>query len=246
MIGITNFTHRLGNQLWQLAVADSLAKQNADRVAFPIWEYAKYFEGDFIEGQKGIVSRVWHEPHFHYAPIEYSPHMNIKGYFQSYKYLDEELVQSKFQIKKDILQELRKKHASLLEKPNCSIHIRRGDYLNLPNHHPVISMDYIIKAVGEFSEDTVFLVFSDDTEWCKENFPQDKGFFVIEGQTDFEDLGLQSLCDNNIIANSSFSWWGAYLNTNPNKKVITPKNWFGEAYAHYDIKNMHPESWIRI
>ena len=246
MIGITSFTHRLGNQIWQLAVADSLAKVNEDSVAYPRWSYSEYFEGDFTPVNKGIVASVWHEPHFHYALIEYRKHMNIQGYYQSYKYLNEELIQEKFKFKKDILEGLRETHKELLDQPNCSIHVRRGDYVTLPNHHPVITMEYIMKAVKEFPKEIKFLVFSDDTEWCKANFPAlNSKFFVIEGQTDVEDLALQTICENNIIANSSYSWWGAYLNTNPDKKVVAPEHWFGTSYAHYETKDMHPESWIR-
>jgi len=245
MIGIDNFTHRLGNQIWQLSVAMSLAKTNKDKVALPEWSYSSVFQEDFTPERKGIISLVWSESNFHYTPIEYKKHMNIKGYFQSYKYLDKELVQDIFTFKKDITESLYEKHKELLDQPNCSIHIRRGDYLNLPDHHPVVSMDYILEAVKEFPEGTKFLVFSDDTEWCKNNFPDlESKFFVIEDQSDIEDLALQTLCDSNIIANSSYSWWGAYLNTNPTKKVIVPKKWFGTAYSHYETKDMHPQSWI--
>lgn len=237
--------------MWQIAVAESLAAKHGDEVLYtsPEWRYSQFFEGDFTPQMVSnfAISKVWKEPHFHYTPIEYKPEMAIEGYFQSYKYLDEELIKSKFRIKETIRQELREKHKELLGKPNCSIHVRRGDYLTLPNHHPTITMSYIMKAVKLFPKDTVFLVFSDDPEWCKQSFPaQGKKFFVIEGQSDIEDLALQTMCDNNIIANSSYSWWGAYLNPNPEKKVVTPLKWFGEAYSHFDIKDMHPESWERI
>ncbi len=244
MIGISSFTHRLGNQMWQIAVCDSLAKQNNDVVAYPEWKYAQYFEGDFTPNIQGSPSYVWEEQNFHYTPINYKSNMTIRGYFQSYKYLDEELVKSKFKFKESIINDLKEKHKELLIKPNCSIHIRRGDYLTLPNHHPTVTLDYVMSGVKTFPKETIFLVFSDDTEWCKNSFPAiGKKFFIIEGQSDIEDLALQTLCQNNIISNSSYSWWAAYLNQNADKKVIFPKKWFGSAYAHYDTKDMNPKIW---
>jgi hypothetical protein len=103
-------------------------------------------------------------------------------------------------------------------------------------------MDYYRNAIAEFSDDTRFLVFSDDIQWCKENFKGDN-FHFIEGEKDYVDLYLMSLCNNNIIANSSFSWWGAWLNNTPNKKVIAPKQWFGKA-KQLNTKDLIPETWI--
>jgi hypothetical protein len=87
-------------------------------------------------------------------------------------------------------------------------------------------------------------VFSDDINWCKQNLSFPKMQFV-EGQDNIEDLWFMSLCSNNIIANSSFSWWGAWLNNNPEKKVIAPKNWFGQ-YANINSSDIVPETWILL
>ena len=247
MIGINNFTQRLGNQMWQIAVADSLATNNNDIVSYPNWSYAKFFEHDFSPKPNAKISKIWNEPHFHYKEIPYSPNLAIKGYFQSYKYLNEERVKKLFKFKETLVNDLKIKHKDLLEKPNCSIHVRRGDYLKYPDHHPVVDLNYIMKAVKEFPKETIFLVFSDDTKWCLENFPViNKKFFIIENQTDVEDLICQTLCDNNIIANSSYSWWGAYLNNNPNNKVIQPIRWFGEAYANYNTNDISPPNWKKM
>jgi hypothetical protein len=88
------------------------------------------------------------------------------------------------------------------------------------------------------------LVFSDDISWCKDNLKFDKMNF-IEGLDNVEDMWLMSLCDNNIIANSSFSWWGAWLNSNFNKKVIAPLHWFGDS-ANLNTSDIIPTNWIRI
>ena len=89
-----------------------------------------------------------------------------------------------------------------------------------------------------------FIIFSDDIKWCKNNFIGDK-FTFIEGEKDYIDLWLMSLCNHNIIANSSFSWWGAWLNQNPNKKVIAPINWFGPE-KKLNPKDIYCKNWIKI
>ena len=104
-----------------------------------------------------------------------------------------------------------------------------------------------MKAVKQMPKDSVFVIFSDDIPWCKANFPDiPEKFVFIEGNSDHEDLLLMSLCNNVIIANSTFSWFAAWLNNNANKKVIAPAKWFGDAYAHYDTTDLIPESWIKI
>lgn len=89
-----------------------------------------------------------------------------------------------------------------------------------------------------------YLIFSDDIAWCKKQFigPQ---FEFAEGNSPVTDLALQISCEHNIIANSSFSWWGAYLNKNPGKRVIAPGKWFGPAQPH-DTRDLLPSSWTII
>lgn len=131
------------------------------------------------------------------------------------------------------------------DKPTVSIHIRRGDYL-LPNHHfAILDSDYYKEAItSQFWHplDYNFIIFSNDIEYCKEIFEGDNIYFITpEGgdkvcsDSEKEDLVLLSLCDHHIIANSSYSWWGAFLSKNPNKKIICPTNW---------LKSYHPSSWI--
>ena len=149
-----------------------------------------------------------------------------------------------FSFSEEYKNSIKQKYKDLLEGETCSIHVRRGDYLKLPNHHPVQSLNYLMKGVREMPEDTKFLIFSDDINWCKQNFPNipDK-FIFIEGNSDYEDLLLMSLCKNNIIANSSFSWWAAWLNENVDKKVIAPSKWFGTANSINNTKDLIPETW---
>ena len=126
-----------------------------------------------------------------------------------------------------------------------SIHVRRGDYLKYPNHHPSQSIDYYKKAVEILKNATdLFLIFSDDIEWCKNNLNFINPIY-IENEKDYNELYLMSLCDNNIISNSSFSWWGAWLNKNKDKKVIGPSVWFGNAIRE-KTDDIIPEDWIKI
>jgi hypothetical protein len=90
------------------------------------------------------------------------------------------------------------------------------------------------------------LIFSDDINWCKNNLLiKNKNIFFIEGNQDYIDLWLMSMCKNNIMANSTFSWWGAWLNKNPNKKVFVPRTWFGNMIKH-NTKDLIPNTWIQI
>jgi hypothetical protein len=111
---------------------------------------------------------------------------------------------------------------------SVSLHVRRGDYLNSKNIN-VLDVDYYVKAVDYIRKNVknpTFYIFSDDLEWCKNNLGFLNGcIYVDRTQTEIDDLKLMSFCRHNIIANSSFSWWGAWLNQNPKNTVIAPKGW---------------------
>lgn len=165
----------------------------------------------------------------------------LEGYFQTYSHIlkyEKEIIEE-FKFKSHIFEKcLQIIH---LYKNPVSIHVRRDDYIKHPNYWN-ITPEYIQGALSYFNDDEyTFLVFSDDIEWCKEVFPE--GVVFIEGGNQFEDLCLMSLCKHNIIANSSYSWWGAFLNTNPNKRIIAPKNWFN---TPTDLTDLYPKNWIKI
>jgi hypothetical protein len=126
-----------------------------------------------------------------------------------------------------------------------AIHIRRGDYLKFPGHHPIPHMDYYNKSIEILRDDTdLFMVFSDDIEWCREQFI---GNFIFSDEIDeFIDLLKMSKCDNFIIANSSFSWWGSYLCKNNNKKTIAPFNWVGPEYKNKGWEQVYRKEMIKI
>lgn len=179
----------------------------------------------------------------------------IVGYFQSEKYFSdyrEDLI-NEFKPKAEFNQYQTEIRDLILQNTSCSVHIRRGDYISntsANNTHGICSSAYFTKAIKYFesygianSNFTLF-VFSDDIEWCEKNisFPY-RTIFVKGDQERVElDMRLMSYCKYNIISNSSFSWWGAWLNENIDKKVIAPQQWFRKNIAH----NIIPESWIKL
>ena len=138
----------------------------------------------------------------------------------------------------------------LLKKINStnsvSIHVRRGDYLkdNNLNIHGLCSLEYYSKAIeilNKNSNNLSFFIFSDDLEWCKSKFSLSNDLHFCDGNF-IEDFFLMSNCKNNIIANSSFSWWAAFLNENIKKTVIYPSNWF----ADKNVSIYFPKKWIKL
>ena len=106
-------------------------------------------------------------------------------------------------------------------------------------------MPYFRQAINYFGKDKQYLVLSDDIVWCKKKFVG-SNFHFPDRESPVTDLYLQSLCTHNIISNSSYSWWGAWLNQNPQKIVIVPKTWFGIQMRDYNLADLIPEEWIKI
>ena len=176
---------------------------------------------------------------------------NIHGYFQCEKYWKhiEDIIKKEFSFKEEFkvkaeeqINNIRTKYDELV-----SIHIRRGDYVGNQNRHPLQSLEYYQNALNHFNDkEYAYVIFSDDISWCKEYFGEDERIYYIDGNVDFVDMCMMSLCDHNIIANSTFSWWGAWLNNNPNKIVIAPSNWLGPEIKHLQSNDLYCEGWIVI
>lgn len=250
---------RLGNQMFQYAATMAAAQSAAAVFAIPIeyQELSKYFNLSCkffsIEYNRNALSglNIYQESSFNYNQnfSFIGDNTDLLGYFQTEKYFKniEDKIRKEFSFKKEILEECSKNIANIKSKYNkkiCSLHIRRGDYVNLQNYHALCTQEYYKSAI-DLNAGCVFYIFSDDIEWCKTNFVGEN-FVFSEKNSQQDDLCLMSLCDNNIIANSSFSWWAAWLNNNKNKQVIAPNNWFGPAYKHYNTTDLYCEDWIRI
>ena len=173
--------------------------------------------------------------------IDKTENCSLYGFFQTEKYFKhiEKQIRKDFTFKDDIKNEcddLIKQFTNPI-----ALHIRRGDFVWNNKNHPPLSLDYYKSALELFDSDREVIIFSDDTKWCKEQelFADDR-FAVAEGGDQFYDMCLMSMCDDFIIANSTFSWWGAWLGNRG--KVIAPKKWFGETLGH-DTKDLYCKGW---
>jgi hypothetical protein len=244
----------LGNYLFQIGAASTLALFHDDIAIFDFESSVKVHQGIHtyknnilrnVNIGKPIVDSILIEPRdFSYMKLVYSKNVLLDGYFQSSKYLHRAYMLDLFSIDSSTYDYIKLKYRDILENDNTvAVHVRHGDYLQKLNKFPIQDIEYYDTAFSYFP-DATFVVFSDDIKWCKENFKHDKLIF-IENEYDYIDLYLMSLCKHNIIANSSFSWWAAYLNTNSNKKVIAPKKWFGRD-KKLKTENIYCDNWTII
>lgn len=231
-----NTVGRFGNQLFLAAVTYAHSIKMGEYSFFPEWKYKSQFTN--FERLTRLTNhsrwQVYKEPHFHYAPVPIRKDLDLQGYFQSELYFKDYEIQILELFHQDIKQ---------LEN-TCAIHIRRTDYL-LTKVHLLCSIDYYLRAIElikKINPKIQFIVFSDDIKWCKEQ-EIFKGFEFSEG-SEMEDFKLMRSCTHFIIANSSFSWWAAYLSESPDKTVIAPYHWLAEHYAN--DKNTVPDKWIII
>ena len=252
----TRFTQgaRLGNILFQVAVGASLAHRYGDefRYIYPdnkrkdIDPYLDNFlrEVKFVDQEPPGVE-IYREPEFAYREIPYRDGLCLEGYFQSARYFDEPLIRRLFSAPPEIEHRLRE-HFPVLAHPHvCSISVRRGDYLKLPAFHPCYGWRFYERAMALMPADAVFIVCSDDFVWCRKMFRGDR-FVFAEGASAADQLYLQSLCRHNITSNTSFGWWGAWLNPNPDKIVVYPRHWFGIRYRKLDTRDLTPASWVGL
>lgn len=255
-----DLTGQLGNQLFIIAATVSIALDHGVTPIFPDLiekheyniplNYKKLFHSLPVRLPKS-VSCVYKEPHFSYDQIHYRPNMKLSGYFQSEKYFahHKQEILELFAPPSEIVDYLSLRYADILQHPmTVSLHVRFYHEDPTGKAHLFCGRDYFEKAMALFPQDTLFVVFSNQMENCKillSNIAKNLRF--IEGEDHFCDLYLMSLCKHNIIANSSFSWWAAYLNPNPHKKVVAPKHWFNPAYLP-DIqkRDLLPEDWIQL
>lgn len=171
--------------------------------------------------------------------------MCLSGYYQSFKYFDHlrNDIIDLFEPSKLMIEQMKQQFSLLLSENNtCSVHVRRGDYLKYKNCHHNLSDKYYKNAMSDMGKNMRFVFFSDDIEWCRTTFSDFSEDFINTGD-DLLDFWLMSYMKNNIIANSSYGWWSAYLNLNEDKKIICPKNWFGPANSHLNTFDLFPKEW---
>ncbi len=249
---------RLGNQMFQYASLRGIAAKRGYDFGIPPSDFRDewtthqlfdVFELPFLPkanikyldmGQAPVAQ----EKHFHFDEVllnQCPNDVSLLGYFQSEKYFKhiESSIKEDFVFRNHILEPC-KEIAESFENP-VSLHVRRTDYLtNSANHHN-LDMSYYEEALKQFDGRQV-VVFSDDPEWCKEQslFSDDR-FLISESGDNKIDLCLMTFCTSHIIANSSFSWWGAWLSESD--EVIAPSKWFGPNNSDKETKDLIPESW---
>ena len=253
---------QLGNQMFQYAATKGIATHLG--YDFMIPDHDEIFDdgignklrieldGPFtIDCKRGMMStRDVREPGFEFSQKLFDrcpDNVNLFGFFQTEKYFKhiEDEIRDDFRFNSTIQGDCEPIVDELWEKGPIALHIRRGDFLiNSGNHHN-LTLDYYEKALSKFDADRDVVIFTDDPDWAKsqELFSSDR-FIISEGNSSYHDLYLMTQCSDFIIANSSFSWWGAWLGKG--EKVIAPSIWFGPNNAHLNTKDLYPQHWQLI
>jgi len=249
---------RLGNQMFQYAALRGIAKTKGYEFCIPEsnfkneWEEHQLFEAftlPNLKNKKFLSGNYYQEKQYNYSQeyIDECPdNVNLFGYFQTEKYFSHiaDSIREDFTFKSEILNPC--KEAFDFDEV-ISLHVRRTDYVKKSVDHPPCSLEYYVEALSKFDSNLPVLIFSDDIQWCKEQdlFKPDR-FMISESEWNLVDMCLMSMCSHHIIANSSFSWWGAWLSGYDN--VIAPSRWFGDSgyTAQHNTSDIIPERWVKI
>ena len=252
-----NLMGGLGNQIFQAAHALSEGiKYNREVVFVPqswtpmqgrqasnyvnnIFRNLKFVES--IEGFEKVMEGPWE-----FSEVFPKDHNTVfDGYFQSSKnfFGFDEKIRKIFSPTEKFVSEMYEKYPELNQENTLSIHIRRGDCFMNPDIHPIANEKYVERALKEIGEYTHVFVFSDDKNWVKDNLKFDNVTYVDD--EDYREMWLMSLCKNNIIVNSTFSWWGSFLYKNTNKKIVAPSIWFGPRGPR-NYKDIYEPYWTVI
>ena len=256
---------RLCNQMFQYASLKGIARNVGVDIIIPYHENAvddgignmlrtELFDSFDLNVRTGFLNNVTtiQERFFHFDEELFngcSDNVNLQGFFQTEKYFKhiEDEIRDDFIFHSEISNPCREMVEGV-ENP-IALHVRRTDYVRNDCNHNVLSLEYYDEALKHFDDDRNVIVFSDEPAWCKQQdlFSNDR-FIVSESDDNRVDLCLMTMCDDYIIANSSYSWWGAWLSQNPDSQVIVPKNWFGsEGYTkNHNTQDIIPDRWIKI
>lgn len=238
------FIGRTGNQLWQIAATVNYALNHGMKVGFPERsvnekEWPLMFKN--LPRFRG-AHKTWVQPDDggYYEIPRYSNGIMLRGFFQSYKYIDHH----------ETLPTVKKLIGYEDQEPlkGVAVHVRRGDYLIHKDGFPPLSLLYYQKAIFNFKEGSQFHIFSDDIGFCKEVFKGDNLTFHETSSNPVSDLFEMSRYEHQIIANSSYSYWAAMLNPNPNKVVICPHHtqYYGPANSHLKTVDLYPPNWTQL
>lgn len=257
-LDITNFeTYKLHNY--------SLGTFNIKKTIASEDEISRFKKNKIRPGKKWFLynklfankSKYFQEKNFSFTPevLSLGNDLYIDGYWQSEKYFKEieTIIRAEFSFILPQGEKDKEIYKLITESDSISIHIRRADYVTSANTnktHGSCPVEYYIGAVGLLAQKMTnphFFIFSDDYEWVRQNIKIDHPTVYVNhnnADTNYQDLRLMASCKHNIIANSTFSWWGAWLNKNPNKIVVAPKKWFADASKN--DSDLIPSTWIRM
>lgn len=246
---------------WLIPRPDSYGDSNYG--LFDCFEMGSVEEKNF--GQLNVQSIATGQFHFSQEFFDGCPdNTNLHDYFTTEKYFTNitDIIRKDFTFKQEILEPC-KEIVDELENP-IFMHVRRGDYVVNPSAHPMCPISYYEKALELFDENSPVLVFSDSIEWCKEQeFFQGDRFMLSEYDEKYSqtadtllgrqntlipyfDLCMMTLCNGGIIANSTMSWWGAWLMENPTQPIVAPNPWFGTHYNDYNMNDLIPDGWVEV
>ena len=258
----------LGNQLFQLFTAIAYALEQKEKLVISSEKGDELFRPTYwttllkkLKDNVGKVDKkkILKEEKFHYTPLPLHQNITLVGYFQSYKYFQRHYETIYKKLNLNIEQEtIRTKYLTMND--TISLHFRIGDYTKLQLHHTILKDDYYIQAIREIikrtkKQDWNIIYFCEE----KDNLPVNQRLYKIkktfpdlefhkadDTMEDWEQLMLMSCSNHHIIANSAFSWWGAYLNSSSDKIVVYPKQWFGAANSDKSTKDLFPPQWICV
>lgn len=249
----------LGNQMFQISKALSEGYENGIEVVFRPSSFipmngnqpTEYLDNiyrnltfkEIDENLERISEPSWS---FNKTNIFYYKSIEFYGYYQSSKNFksQSEKIKDCFLPTQQFINKIKNLYPKIFGENSVSIHVRRGDYVGISEILPVIDKTYIDESLNQIGKHSHIFIFSNDKEWCKENLNYENST-VVEGLEDYEELWSISLCNHNIMSNSSFSWWGSYLNLNKNKKVIVPSVWFGSK-GEKNYQDIYEDEWIKI
>ena len=254
---------RLGNQMFQYAALFSIARRVGTDFCIPRSVGADQWRDHqllrvfalpqlkFLGAPRGFPrlgeTSFVHDPDIH---LGCPPDADLDGFFQSERYFAEfaDEIRREFRFRPDT-EDFCRREIARSGGEAISLHVRRGDYVDSGGNHPPCPVGYYEEALRRLPGAPPVLVFSDDPQWCRSQ-PLFQGgrWRIVEGNPNHVDMCLMSLCIHHVIANSSFSWWGAWLGWNRDKIVVAPDRWFGETgyTAGHDTRDLLPEPWIRI
>ncbi len=247
---------QLGNQLFEIAATLAYSWDHDVQPLFPElnrgdWNIPYNKERIFFRLDNAQLPRspqyTYHHSYFNSDTIPYYSDLYLRGYFQHWKLFDHhrEKLLEVFAPSDAVTAYLDTKYADIIRHPNTvAVHVRtQSAWVHYESGSFFVGLDYFQRAMELFSKDVLFVIFSDRINWCKHHLANPElNIVFIEGNDHIEDLFLMSKMKHFIISNSTLSWWGAYLSTNPHKTVVAPKYWFNPK-KHPNLESVNLPDW---